>query len=61
MIKKEPYRVRKDGVKVLRVFSDREVQIRKVGTNYVDNEAFDVESASFQYEETDEPCTVEGG
>lgn len=55
MIKTEFDFTRKDGVNIFRTYSNKGLKIRKVGTDYVDNEAFDVEGAPFEYEETDIP------
>lgn len=53
MIIREFYKTREDGVRLYRTYSDKGVQIRKVGTNEIYDEAIDVESAPFVYEETD--------
>ncbi len=53
-IKKEFYKVREDGTKLYRQYSDANLRIRKAGTVVVYDEAIDVESATFEYEETDE-------
>ena len=60
MIKREFYETRADGVDLYRTFSDESLQIRKVGTDEVYDEAIDVEYAPYTYEETDKPI-VEGG
>lgn len=54
MIVKEFYITRQDGVNLYRTYSDKGVQIRKVGTDEIYDEAIDVENASFAYEETDQ-------
>lgn len=54
-VKKEFYKQREDGANLVRSYSDLELKIRKVGTDEVYNEAIDVECASFEYEETDQP------
>lgn len=59
MIQKEHYLTRKDGVNIVRTFSDAGVKIRKTGSDYVDNQAFDVEDAPYEYEETDIPVGAE--
>ena len=46
---------RTDGVNLFRTFSDKGLQIRKVGTDEIYDEAVDVEGTSFRYEETDIP------
>ena len=53
MIKKEFYKTRSDGVNLYRTFSDEGLQIQKVGTDEVYDEAIDVEGASYEYVETD--------
>ena len=60
MIIKEFYTTRKDGVSLYRTYSDVNVQIRKIGTEEIYDEAIDIEGASYQYEETDIPIpTIE--
>lgn len=59
MIKREFYETRADGVDLYRTFSDESLQIRKVGTDEVYDEAIDVEYSPYTYEETDKP--IEGG
>ena len=54
----EHYKTREDGVNLYRTYSDKGVQIRKVGTNEIYDEAIDVESAPYTYTETDKP--IEG-
>lgn len=58
MIRIEFYGERKDGVKLLRTYSDAGVMIQKVGTTEVYEEAIDIEGAGFEYEETNEPIVV---
>lgn len=53
MIVKEFYRTREDSVDLFRTYSDKGLQIQKVGTDEIYDEAIDVESAPFVYEETD--------
>lgn len=55
MIVREFYRKREDGVNLYRSYSDKNVKIRKVGTDEVYDEAIDIESASYVYVETDKP------
>lgn len=59
MIVKEFYRIRTDGILLYRNFSDRGMQIRKVGTDEVYDEAIDVENAPYIYEETNIPIFEE--
>ena len=53
MIVREYYTTRKDGVRLYRTFSDKNLYIRKVGTDEVYSEAIDVENSGYTYEETD--------
>lgn len=55
MIVKEFYKTRADGVNLVRTYSDKGMQIRKVGTDEVYDEAIDIENAPYTYEETDIP------
>ena len=58
MIKTEFYMERKDGVKLYRTYSDRNMMIQKNGTEELYSEAIDVENSGFTYTETDIP--IEG-
>lgn len=58
MIVKEYHSERFDGVKLFKTYSDNGVKIKKVGTSEVYDEAIDIESAPYIYEETDEPIEV---
>lgn len=53
MIVREYFDTRKDGVRLYRTYSDKNLYIRKVGTDEVYSEAVDVEDAPYTYEETD--------
>ena len=53
MIQKEFYRTRNDGVNLYRTFSDRGYYIQKVGTEEIYSEAIDIESAEYEYIETE--------
>ncbi len=55
MIVKEFYKTRTDGVNLLRTYSDKGLQIRKVGTDEIYDEAIDIENAPYTYEETEIP------
>ena len=59
MITKEFYETRKDGVNLYRTYSTDELQIRKVGTDEIYDEAIDVDGAPYTYEETDIPIKNE--
>lgn len=64
MIVKEFYRQREDGVNLYRTFSDKNLQILKIGTDEIYDEAIDVEDAGYEYEEieplieTEEPIEI---
>lgn len=53
MIITEFYRIREDGARLIRTYSDQNKYIQKVGTNEVYSEAIDLESKGYIYEETD--------
>ena len=53
MIQKELYIERADGVKLFRTYSDKQLKIKKIGTEEIYDEAIDV--MDFQYEETNSP------
>lgn len=52
MVVREFYETRYDGVNLYRTRSDIGMQIRKVGTDEIYDEAIDVAEAPFTYEET---------
>ena len=54
MIIREFYMTRKDGVNLYKTYSDKGVYIKKQGTDEKYDEAIDVESAPYTYEETEE-------
>lgn len=53
MIIREFYTTRKDGVNLYRTYSDIGMQIRKVGTDEIYDDAIDIEGAPHTYEETE--------
>lgn len=55
MIQRELFMTRTDGVKLYRTWSDANVRIRQLPSGLIYDEAIDVESAQWTYEETDEP------
>ena len=61
MIEKEFLVTREDGVNLYRTFSTDNKMIRKVGTDEIYDEAIDIESAPYEYEETDEPLETNDG
>ena len=54
MIVKEFFITRADGVDLFRTYSDENRYIRQIETGFVFEEAIDVETSAFTYEETDE-------
>ena len=52
-IVREYYSTRADGARLYRTYSDKNLYIRKVGTQEVYSEAIDLESKGYVYEETD--------
>lgn len=54
MIVREYFRTRNDGVNLFRTYSDEGYMIKQVETGVVYDEAIDVESANYTYEETEE-------
>lgn len=59
MIIKEFYATRKDGVNLYKTYSDKNVYIKKQGTDEKYDIAIDVENAPYTYEETEE--VIENG
>lgn len=56
---REYYMTRNDGVKIFRSYSDKDVYIRKEGTDLTGVEMYDVEDTHFVYVETDTPIETE--
>ena len=54
MIKREFYKTRNDGVKLYRTYSDENYRILQVETGFIYDEAVDIESVNYTYEETEE-------
>ena len=54
MITREYYDTREDGVVLYRTYSDTNHYLRQVETGAIYEEAVDVESANYTYEETDD-------
>lgn len=54
MIVKEFYLTRKDGVNLYKTYSDKKLKILQVETGNIYDEAIDVESSKYTYEETTE-------
>ena len=63
MIIKEFYKTRTDGVNLYKTYSDEQLKIKKIGTDEIYDEAIDVETAPYEYEETEEKIEefLEGG
>lgn len=59
MVIKEFFRTRNDGVNLYITKSTEGFKIHKVGTDEIYDEAVDVETANYQYEETDLRIEVE--
>lgn len=59
MIQTEFYTERKDGVKLYRTYSDKNMMIQKDGTDEIYSEAIDVENSGYTYTETDIPIERE--
>lgn len=54
MVIKEYYATREDGVRLYRTYSDTNHYLYQVETGAIYEEAVDVESANYTYEETDD-------
>ena len=60
MIIRKFYLTRKDGVNLYRTYSDEGFYIKQAETGVVYDEAIDVETAPYTYEETDEKIEMVG-
>lgn len=58
-IERDFYVERSDGIKLFRTHSSNGVKIRKIGTDEVYDDAVDVETSPWTYEETDEKIDTE--
>lgn len=54
MIVREFYRIREDGASLFKTYSNDGFKIQQVDTNEIYNEAIDIETANFEYIETQE-------
>ena len=54
MVVREFYKQRNDGVNLYRTYSDEKFKILQVETGIVYDEAVDIETANYTYEETEE-------
>lgn len=52
MIKKIFYKTREDGINLYKTYSDENYIIHKLNSEEYYNEAIDIESANYEYEET---------
>ena len=59
MIVREFFKTRNDGVNLFITYSNEGYMIKQVETGIVYNEAIDIESANYTYEETDEKIESE--
>ena len=53
MVVKEFYTTRTDGVNLYRTFSDKNLYIKKIGTDEIYVDTIDVAGSEYTYEETD--------
>jgi hypothetical protein len=58
-IVKEFYKAREDGVSLYKTYSDEQFIIHKIGTEEYYEEAIDIETAPYEYEETEEKIKEE--
>lgn len=54
MIIKEFFITREDGINLYRSYSDKGLKLKQIETGIIYDEAIDVESANYTYEEVDE-------
>lgn len=54
MIQKDFYITRNDGVKLYKTYSDEDYKILQIETGNIYDEAIDIETANYTYEETNE-------
>jgi hypothetical protein len=59
MVIKEFYKTREDGVNLYRTYSDENFRIKQVETSMIFDEAIDVETSNYTYEETNELIELE--
>lgn len=59
MIVKEFYKTRKDGVNLYRTYSDAGFYIKQIETGNIYDEAIDIETFNYTYEETNEKIEAE--
>lgn len=56
---KELYKIRSDGVRLFRIYSDSGNKIRQIESDIIYDEAIDVEGAPYTYEETDQSIDID--
>jgi len=54
MIVKEFFKTRNDGVKLYRTYSNEGFKIKQIETDTIYDEAIDIETSNYTYEETEE-------
>ena len=59
MVITEFFRTRNDGVNLYRTYSDENFKIRQIETGLIYDEAIDIESSNYTYEETDKKIDEE--
>ncbi len=59
MIIREFYKKRKDNINLYRIYSDNNFKIRQIETNFIYDEAIDIENSNYTYEETSETIEKE--
>lgn len=59
MIVKEFYKTRKDGVNLYKTYSDAGFYIKQIETGNIYDEAIDIETSNYTYEETNEKIEAE--
>lgn len=53
MIKKDYFDTRNDGIKLYKTYSDEGYKIKQIETGLIYDEAIDIETTNYSYEETD--------
>lgn len=59
MVISEFFKIRDDGVKLYKTYSDENFKILQVETGIIYDEAIDIENNNYTYEETDIPIVEE--
>ncbi len=58
-IVREFFEIRDDGIKLYRTYSDKNLKIRQLETGMIFDEAIDVETLKYTYEETEQEIQKE--